>query len=238
MFFGAKGIRPNHMNSVPIPHTMVYTTVSASLYRSGDIKVVVRPALSKAAVVKVANMNKPSEESIVSRRYSYKSDESVIMVYFHTLGYQYWIAAFMIQRRPPRTQKTTQRNLLRPSNKQNRLDFVDLHFQCCLKYIRQPENAENRPKTARRLCCTKSTTGKLRWGLVRRLSPPHRGYAPIKKIRPTTACPRTQTRYPYARHCVSAGWMLPATVDTASPERVRASGGCCVGQIVKEQMIQ
>ena len=102
---------------------------------------------------------------------------------------------------------------------QNRLDFVDLHFQAA-DVLQQPENAENRPKTARRLCCAKDATGKLRWGFVRRLSPPHRGYAPIEKIRPAAACPRTQTRYPYARHCVSAGRMLPATVDTPSPKRL------------------
>ena len=110
--------------------------------------------------------------------------------------------------------------------KQNRLDFVDLHFQAA-DVLRQPENAENRPKTARRLCCAKDATGKLRWGLVRRLSPPHRRYAPIEKIRPTTACPRTQTRYPYARHCVSAGRMLPATIDTPSPKRL------CFGRLLR-----
>ena len=128
--------------------------------------------------------------------------------------------------------KPTQRNLLHPSKKttkakkQNRLDFVDLHFQAA-DVLRQPENAENRPKTARRLCCAKDATGKLRWRLVRRLSPPHRGYAPIEKIRPAAACPRTQTRYPYARHCVSAGRMLPATIDTSSPKRL------CFGRLLR-----
>ena len=224
------------MNSVPIPHTMVYTTVSASLYRSGDIKVVVRPALSKAAVVKVANMNKPLEESIVSRRYSYKSDESVIMVYFQTLSYQYRIAAFMIQRRPPRTQKTTQRNLLRPSNKQNRLDFVDLHFQCCLKYIRQPENAENRPKTARRLCCAKDATGKLRWGLVRRLSPPHRGYAPIKRyVRLPPVHGRKRATRMHGIVFRQVGCCLQPLIRLHRSGF--ASGGCCVHQVVKERVL-
>lgn len=127
---------------------------------------------------------------------------------------------------PKNPHKETCPTLQKKQQKQNRLDFVDLHFQAA-DVLRQPENAENRPKTARRLCCAKDATGKLRWGLVRRLSPPHRGYAPIEKIRPTTACPRTQTRYPYARHCVSAGRMLPATIDTSSPKRL------CFGRLLR-----
>ena len=43
---------------------------------------------------------------------------------------------------------------------------------------------------------------------------PHRGYAAINKIRPTAACSRTHSRYPYARHLIRADWKPPATFDT------------------------
>ena len=112
---------------------------------------------------------------------------------------------------PKPAQLHISKNRLKSENKnQTKKRFSGCHQNS--KTTRQPEIAvmkktflaERQNSTLRQRAQAMPEGRETALGCVRGLAP-HRGYAAIKKIRPTAACSRTHSRYPYARHSDKGG---------------------------------
>nr|WP_314486361.1 hypothetical protein [uncultured Kingella sp.] len=137
--------------------------------------------------------------------------------------------------------KPTQRNLLHPSKKttkakkQNRLDFVDLHFQAA-DVLRQPENAETVRRRHAGCIVPKTQQGNCAGGLSADYRPRIRDTPRLKRyVRLPPVHGRKRATRMHGIVFRQAGCCLQPLI------RLHRSGfasdGCCVRQVVKERVL-
>lgn len=134
--------------------------------------------------------------------------------------------------------KPTQRNLLHPSKKQqkqNRLDFVDLHFQAA-DVLQQPENAETVRRRHAGCVASKIQQGNCAGGLSADYRPRIGDTPRLKRyVRLPPVHGRKRATRMHGIVFRQDGCCLQPLIRLHRSGF--ASGGCCVRQVVKERVL-